>query len=207
MRLQYLSLVGAAALAITSPAYAAKTVRSTLPPPGATTNSLTVTSACDTAIFNPAAIACTGYFEGNLINGSPEDIANAQSAIGDLPGDVSWDGNWADVEATVITSLVNGNVLDFGTTLFGLTVIGAHFGNVDGDAGNVSGFWLFDFGTEGASSIVLDHPEGFSNAAIYATSHAPAVPEAGTWAMMLVGFGAAGFALRRKRRHTFMQLA
>jgi hypothetical protein len=27
-----------------------------------------------------------------------------------------------------------------------------------------------------------------------------AVPEASTWAMMLFGFGAAGFALRRSRR-------
>ena len=30
--------------------------------------------------------------------------------------------------------------------------------------------------------------------------NAPAVPEPGTWAMMLVGFGAAGFALRRSRK-------
>ncbi len=28
------------------------------------------------------------------------------------------------------------------------------------------------------------------------------VPEPGTWAMMLMGFGAAGFAMRRRRRQT-----
>jgi len=192
------------ALAAAGPALA-KDTRSTLPPPKPATNLLTVTSGCDTAIFNPDAIACTGYFEGNLINGSPADITNAQQAIADLPGDVSWDGNWANVEPTVIDTLLNGNVLDFGMTLYGLTVIGAHFGNVDGDAGNVTGFWLFDFGTEGASSIILDHPQGFSNAAIYVSE--TAVPEPATWAMMLFGFGLAGYAMRRKRGPTFAQLA
>ena len=29
----------------------------------------------------------------------------------------------------------------------------------------------------------------------------PVVPEPGTWAMMLMGFGAAGFAMRRRRQH------
>ena len=64
----------------------------------------------------------------------------------------------------------------------------------------------FVFGTAGASSILLDHPEGFSNAAIYTTG-APPVPEPATWAMMLFGFAIAGYALRRNRRPNFAQLA
>ena len=36
---------------------------------------------------------------------------------------------------------------------------------------------------------------------------ATAVPEPATWGMMLVGFGAIGFAMRRKRRPALMQLA
>jgi hypothetical protein len=35
----------------------------------------------------------------------------------------------------------------------------------------------------------------------------PAVPEPGTWAMMLFGFGAAGVAMRRSRRKLVSQLA
>jgi hypothetical protein len=35
----------------------------------------------------------------------------------------------------------------------------------------------------------------------------PVVPEPATWAMMLFGFGAAGFALRRRRRTSIAQLA
>ena len=34
-----------------------------------------------------------------------------------------------------------------------------------------------------------------------------AVPEPGTWAMMLLGFGAVGFAMRRRRRPALMQVA
>ena len=35
----------------------------------------------------------------------------------------------------------------------------------------------------------------------------PAVPEPGTWAMMLLGFGAVGFAIRRRRAPALAQLA
>ena len=34
-----------------------------------------------------------------------------------------------------------------------------------------------------------------------------AVPEPATWAMMLIGFGAVGFSMRRRRRPALMQLA
>jgi hypothetical protein len=204
MRRSLVRLLSAAALVVSAPAFAKET-RSTLPDRSAS-SLLSVTSVCDATMTNPDALACSGYFAGNLINGSPTDIANAQDAIELLPGDFVWDGNWAEVDATKIMQLVSGNVLDFGQTLFGLTIIGAHFGNVDGADGNVSVFWLFDFGTAGASSIILDHPEGFSNAAIYTTG-APPVPEPATWAMMLFGFAIAGYALRRNRRPNFAQLA
>jgi hypothetical protein len=86
--------------------------------------------------------------------------------------------------------------------MFGLTIIGAGFGSVAGDAGNVSVFWLFDFGTTGANFVTLDDPSGWSNATLYTTGSPPGVPEPATWAMMLLGFGAAGTALRRSRRRT-----
>ncbi|GAA4756375.1 hypothetical protein GCM10023264_24940 [Sphingomonas daechungensis] len=204
MRRVGLAAAFAVALSLAGTAQA-KDIKSTLPPPGKGSTMLTVTSPCDTGIFT-GSTACAGYYDGNLINGSPTDITNAQNAIAGLPGGLTWDGNWASVDPTKVETLT-GNVLDFGQTLFGLTVIGAHFGNVNGPAGNVSGFWLFDFGTQGASSVALNYPEGFSNAAVYLTGDSPAVPEPATWAMMLFGFGVAGYALRRRRQPKLAQLA
>ena len=188
----------AATTAFASPAMAGKSNIQTLPAP---------VSPCDVTLPTPDALDCAGYFSGNLINGSAADIANQTEALAELG--FAWDGDWNAAELTKILTLTGGNQLNFGTTLFGQTIIGAHFGNVSGDAGNVSVFWLFDFGTEGADFVVLDDPTGFSNAVLYTTGTPPGVPEPATWAMMLFGFGAAGVALRRSRRRTpkLMQLA
>ena len=51
--------------------------------------------------------------------------------------------------------------------------------------------------------MTLDNTQGCSNAILYTTGNPPpppSVPEPATWAMMLLGFGAAGTALRRSRR-------
>ena len=175
-----------------------------------------VAGPCDLGLPTPDAIACQGYFTGNLLNGSPTDRAAQQSAIAALPGPYTWDGNWSALAnstnpyrvldsdlTTANPGLTNGNQLNFGTTLFGLTIIGAHFGN-GSVVGNASVFWLFDFGTTGANFVTLDSPRGWSNAALYTTGTPPAVPEPATWAMMLLGFGAAGAAIRRSRRTTAM---
>lgn len=160
---------------------------------------LAVISPCDPALTNPDALACAGYYSGNLLNGSPEDILNQQEAIESLPGDFVFDGNWDALDpAFKIEALTNGDQLNFGTTMFGKTVIGAHFGNVAGPAGNVSVFWLFDFGAAGADYIRLDDTQGFSNSVLYTTG--PAVPEPSVWAMLLIGFFGVAGAIRYSRR-------
>ena len=169
-----------------------------------TQGSAPIGSTCDLGFTTPDAIDCAGYYSGNLINGSALDIANQQDAIAALDGDFVWNGAWADVEAYKVLTLENGNQLNFGTKLFGQTIVGAHFGNIAEGVGNASVFWLFDFGSEGVNSIILDNPKSFSNAVLYKTG---AVPEPATWAMMILGFLAVGFAMRRTRRPALMQLA
>jgi len=194
------SLAASVALITASPASAGKRNINTLDAPEA---------PCDLGLTTPDASDCAGYYTGNLINGSPTDLQNQADAIALLDGDFEFDtSTWADVEATKVLTLTgpDGNQIDFGTTLFGQTIIGAHFGNVAGPAGNVSVFWLFDFGTEGADFVTLDDIQGFSNAVLYTTG-TPPVPEPGTWAMMLLGFGATGFAMRRSRRKPIQRTA
>lgn len=159
-------------------------------------------SPCDLALTNPDATACAGYYADNLINGSPEDRANQAAALALLGyGDV-FDGSQAawdalDPEWKIVAD--DGDApIDFGVTLFGIQIIGAHFGNVAGPAGNVSVFWVIDFGA-GGGTLTLDDASGWSNAVLY-TDPGSGVPEPGTWAMMLMGFGAAGYAMRRRRR-------
>ena len=153
MRRTVSKLIAAAVLAaaVATPAMS-KVVRSTLPPPP----NGTLIGGCDSTLPGPNASACAGYYTGNILNGSSTDILNQQNAIASLPGTFTWDGNWTGLENSttpdlVITALTNGNQLNFNTMMFGLTIIGAHFGNIQdniGGSGNVSVFWLFDFGTD-----------------------------------------------------------
>ena len=155
---------------------------------------------CDVDLPSPSAVDCSGYHDKNLLGGSDAMIAAQIAALADLGYD--FDGDWSSVEDTKITSLQNGNQIDFGQTLYGMTYIAAHFGNIAGPAQNVTVFWAFDFGTEGADFVTLTNTQGFSNAVLFSTG-TPAVPEPSTWLLMLFGFGAVGFVLRRRpRRHT-----
>lgn len=168
----------------------------------------TLLGGCNAALLGAAN--CQGYYSGNVLSGNSTDIAIQQSAIAALPGDFQFDGNWGALAGDTITALVNGNQLDFGTALFGETYIGIHFGNVSGEEfGNVTGFYYFNFLTP-TNSITLYDTQGFSTATLYGTGTAPdggtggtgggAVPEPSTWAMMLLGFGAVGAGMRRRRR-------
>jgi hypothetical protein len=85
----------------------------------------------------------------------------------------------------------------------GQVVLGLHWGNVPGAAGNVSAFYLWD--NAAAGSIHLTDTQGYSNAVLYRSTGA--VPEPATWAMMLLGFGAIGLASRRRRTRALAQIA
>ena len=163
--------------------------------------------ACDAALVN--ADRCSGYYAGNLNGGSPAKIEDQQIAIAALGANFSYDGNFGDLAK--IETLTGGNQLDFGTMLYGETIISIHFGNVAGPAGNVTGFYLFDFGTTGASSITLNNTQGFSNAVLFNTGMGGAVPEPAAWMMMILAFGAMGTLLRtgnaRKKHATTFSYA
>lgn len=164
-------------------------------------------------------LACVGYYDGNLLNSSNETAqrdaiaALLQTGPGTAsgiatPSSINWNamvaaGNtWATMTAT-------DGVFSFGRTLYGQTILGFHFGNSLPDPldpyKSASAFYLFDFGTTGATGLRFSpNANGLSNGAVYATG---AVPEPATWAMMLLGFGAIGMASRRSRKPVLAQIA
>ena len=191
MHRSVLAILGAVSALIATPAFAAA------PPADGT-----FLGGCTTAFTNPDALACQGYYSGNLLNGSEEDRGFQADAIFALTGDPTiFDGSleaWNSAELLKIDAESGALPIDFGIKLFGLNVIGAHFGNgTEITRNNVSVFWLIDFGTEGGF-LTLANSRGWSNAVLYTPPGE--VPEPATWAMMLLGFGAAGSAMRRNRR-------
>ena len=204
MRRSILTFLAVASAVVASPALAGKDSKNTLPPPAEGT----YLGGCDKNLTDPNAIACQGYYEKNVFGGSEDKRDIQADAILALTGSNDlFDGSqeaWDAIIANGYKLEADGGdtAFDFGTELFGQVVIGAHFGNVDGNNdqyGNVSVFYLFDFGTEGGF-VTLDNIQGWSNAVLYIGDQPPAVPEPATWAMMLLGFGAAGTAMRRSRR-------
>lgn len=197
-----------AAIAAASPAVA---VSAPTPTP--------VNDPCSYA-FISGAIACQGYYGGNLITGTTGSATTANeltyinllltgtpSTADTLPtsNGATYTGSYPGLNyGTVlgaITGLNGSATLDFGSlNLSGLTILGAHFGNsTDSNATNVTAFWLLDLGSTITHTITLSNGQGSSNAQIFATGGS-AVPEPATWAMMLLGFGAMGASLRRSRR-------
>jgi hypothetical protein len=166
------------------------------------------------------AIACQGYYGGNLITGTTGSATTAAenaaidqlltNAVSQGPGYTPpYTGLDYDTVLGALTELNGSATLNFGSLdLSGLTVVGAHFGNnIDSDSNNITAFWLLDLGSTTTHTITLSNGQGSSNAQIFATG-TPAVPEPATWALMLVGFGGMGMAMRRSPRKTaLMQIA
>jgi hypothetical protein len=174
-----------------------------------------------TAGFVTGAIACQGYYGSNLITGTTGSATTADelaainlllngtaSTADTLPTNNTgaynppYTGLDYDTVLGALTDLNGTATLNFGSlNLSGLVILGAHFGNnIDSDVNNVTAFWLIDLGSTTTNTLTLADGQGSSNAQIFATDPPPGVPEPATWAMMLMGFGAAGVAVRRSRR-------
>jgi len=164
---------------------------------------------CALSDLSVAASACAGFFDGNLLSNNGSDLAAQTSAL-DAIGLSNWDGSIAEPQMNLSSSLV-----DFQTALNGMTWIGVHFGGGAGgpnpQGGGVTAFYRFDAGAN-LDTFALNYGAA-SATRLYATGPAPklappqsspssavaAIPEPASWALMIVGFGAAGAILRRRR--------
>jgi len=202
---EFMMALAATAIASATPAYAA------------------VTPSNDPCTYGyvSGAIACQGYYGGNLITGGVGSATTTTelnaintlltNAVSQGPG---YTPPYLGVDYdTVLGALANLNgtaTLNFGLlNLSGLTILGAHFGNnIESDPNNITAFWLLDLGNTTTHTITLSNGQGSSNAQIFATGGTPGVPEPATWAMMLLGFAGIGMALRGSaRQKVLMQVA
>jgi hypothetical protein len=188
----------------------------------ASATAVVVTPANDpcTAGFVVGAIACQGYYGGNLITGTTGSTTTAAeltyinlllngtaSTSDSLPTNNTsgYIPPYSVPDSTVLAALtdLNGSAtMNFGITLSGLTILGAHFGNnIDSDPNNITAFWLVDLGNTSTNTLSFINGQGSSNAQIFGTDGTH-LPEPSTWAMMLFGFGAIGVSMRRSRRKT-----
>jgi hypothetical protein len=181
-----LSLAAAATFAAASPAQAALTIIPDF--------------SCTKTQVVPAADKCSGWYYGNLNGGGtvggavPADELAAINMLLDSPV----------TSLTVLAylpKLDGATEFDFGKVLSGKTIIGLHKG--------VSGDWQTGQGKPGSGTAfymwnnlspqqkISVNLAGLSNATLYMTS---AVPEPGTWLLMIAGVGLVGWQLRRRRQ-------
>lgn len=146
----------------------------------------------------PSAIACTGYYSGNLFDGNSADTQAITDALSGFQ--INYTGNLTDYQGSGSLSGATDLSSLFGD-LTGIQVIGIHFG---GSGGGQSAFYEIDFGPAPGQPLMLDLPAS-SNAYLFGAP--AAVPEPATWALMLLGFGAVGMSMRRRRQPRLMQIA
>jgi PEP-CTERM motif len=145
-------------------------------------------TACQNSDLTPTALACTGFYSGNLTAASGPQVQDQIDALALLG--FAWDG----VQLEKLDGLGGAQTINFSTLLSGLSYVSIHFGNGQGGPGNATGFYKIDGGA-GLDTFNTIY-RASSSAVLYST--VPVVPEPATWAMMLFGFGLVGSALRRQ---------
>ena len=181
MRKLVLGLVGASALAIGSAAGAVVTV-----------DSSTMTIDGPTTV---ADVTTIGFTEAQL--SSPTFMEN-----------VVFSNTLAGLYSITLTT--SSPAVDFTSAV--LSGLGGPYNLVEIDDDGTNEFWRLANPVQlGASQYTLAINGNNSGAGSLGGSitirQAAAVPEPATWAMMLFGFGAVGFAMRRRRRPVLAQLA
>ena len=160
-----------------------------------------VTTCANWSFTGATEVACAGGYNpgppggGNLLQGTLQDPGLA--AITSL--------GYVGTGAYLGSVSISGSTLTFTTALSGLSIIGIHYGGAGDPGGEATSFFSF-LAAPGTTSITVTSrpptqtPFGLSNVQLFSTNGRVPVPEPATWAMMLLGFGGIGLAMRRSRK-------
>lgn len=170
--------IGGAFLAFANPAFA-QTLGG-----GGCANDLTLSAGS-------SLVNCYGRLGGNTLSNNPGDNAANNAALLAL-GYVGPVIAYNTIGAQWIDSSGNA-VRNFPGTFNGTVYLGIHYGNGSGQGNNTTFYRL------NASNLDLIglNLQGSSTATVFAQIASP-VPEPASWALLLAGFGALGFTLRRR---------
>jgi hypothetical protein len=178
------TLAASAALASASPAFAAKSNVNTM----------------------PEIDACSMVCDGPTTVGSETTIGFTEAGL-DSPTFTEWltfTNDLAGVYALTLDTSSSG--IDFTSAI--LTGPGGPYELVEEFDNGISEFWnLSSLFLEAGTYTLTINGDNNSTGSLGGTVTINAVPEPGTWAMMLVGFGAAGYAMRRRRLPVLAQMA
>jgi hypothetical protein len=178
------TLAASAVLVFASPAYAGKSNK----------NVLTSVDACSMECDGPATV------------GTETTIGFTEAGL-DNPTFTEWltfTNDMAGVYALTLDTSSSG--IDFTSAI--LTGPGGPYELMEEFDNGISEFWnLSSLFLEAGTYTLTINGENRSTGSLGGTVTINAVPEPGTWAMMLLGFGAAGFAMRRRRAPVLAQMA
>ena len=171
---------------------------------GAAAIAMMTTAPASAAVFD-FNFSGTGFFGGALI-GNGTLTTNDTSFVNPLNGYTAQTitgitGTFNGSQITGLANVTGSNNLFYLTGPFFVDGNGLGFSTAAGAAVNL-------FVTNGTNYRV--NAGGLNTGLVTASASAatPAVPEPATWAMMLIGFGAMGVSLRRRRRtSTLLQAA
>lgn len=157
----------------------------------------------------PAVDDCSMICDGPTTVGSETSIGFTEAGLG-APTFTEWLTFTNDMAGVYALTLGTSSVgIDFTSAI--LTGPGGPYSlNENFDDGVVEQWGLSNLFLDAGTYMLTINGNNSSTGSLGGTvtiNATPAVPEPGTWAMMLLGFGAAGYAMRRRRRPALAQMA
>lgn len=172
---------------------------------------LTVASAANAAVtINSTSFTAQATTDGDLTFSTGYVDAGASSPFSEW---ITWTETWDGIYSFDLQSIgVAGNSatdVDFtSVVLTGTGIVGSIIINPAADSTDLfEHYALTNLALDaGQYTLTVSGMRGTTSTFTGNISFA-AIPEPGTWAMMLLGFGAVGFAMRRRRTPALLQIA